>query len=257
MRSAARRRLCCLETPFLICKKVGNVRTTVQRMASSDNSADGGRTFMRTSAGVADRAPPLAAGARLGPWAVEAPIASGGMGQVYRARRADGVYDQAVALKLIHDNDPVRVDRFGAERQRLAEMDHPGIARIIDGGTHEDGRPWMAMELVEGAPIMPQASALPRKDRLRLFISLCSAVSHAHGRLVLHRDLKSQNVLLDSGGAVRLIDFGIASLARGRGCPQRQLHRRDGSARTAARRTAHGPDRHFRAGLHPSRTADR
>ncbi len=163
--------------------------------------------------------PPLTEGVRLGPWAVEAPIASGGMGQVYRAKRADGVYDQAVAVKLIHDNDPVRVDRFGAERQRLAEMDHPGIARIIDGGTHEDGRPWMAMELIEGAPIMPQASARPRNERLRLFVALCAAVSHAHGRLVLHRDLKSQNVLLDTKGAVRLIDFGIAALAGGETVP--------------------------------------
>lgn len=159
-------------------------------MASSDNSADGGRTFMRTSAGVADRAPPLAAGARLGPWAVEAPIASGGMGQVYRARRADGVYDQAVALKLIHDNDPVRVDRFGAERQRLAEMDHPGIARIIDGGTHEDGRPWMAMELVEGAPSCRRlppcrartacdcSSRFARQSRTPMVASCCTGTSN-------------------------------------------------------------------------------
>ncbi|MEE4317309.1 MAG: serine/threonine-protein kinase [Erythrobacter sp.] len=188
-------------------------------MTTSDNSGGSDRTFMRTSAGVDRSAPPLAEGVRLGPWAVEAPIASGGMGQVYRARRADGVYDQAVAVKLIHDNDPIRVDRFGAERQRLAEMDHPGIARIIDGGTHEDGRPWMAMELVEGAPIMPQASTLPRGERLRLFAELCAAVSHAHGRLVLHRDLKSQNVLLDAKGAVRLIDFGIAALAGGETVP--------------------------------------
>ncbi|MEE4288945.1 MAG: serine/threonine-protein kinase [Erythrobacter sp.] len=188
-------------------------------MTTSDKSGGQDRTFMRTSAGVARSAPPLTEGVRLGPWAIEAPIASGGMGQVYRARRADGVYEQAVALKLIHDNDPVRVDRFGAERQRLAEMDHPGIARIIDGGTHEDGRPWMAMELVEGAPIMPQAFALPRGDRLRLFAQLCAAVSHAHGRLVLHRDLKSQNVLLDDKGAVRLIDFGIAALAGGETVP--------------------------------------
>lgn len=174
---------------------------------------------MRTSAGVDQSAPPLSTGVRLAAWEVEAPIASGGMGQVYRARRADGVYDQAVAIKLIHDSDPVRVERFGAERQRLAEMDHPGIARIIDGGTHTDGRPWMAMELVEGAPILPQASDLSRNDRLRLFIALCCAVSHAHGRLVLHRDLKSQNVLLDSNGAVRLIDFGIAALAEGEVAP--------------------------------------
>lgn len=188
-------------------------------MTTSENSANGERTFMRTSAGVDRSAPLLSEGVRLGPWAVEAPIAAGGMGQVYRARRADGVYDQAVAVKLIHDSDPVRVDRFGAERQRLAEMDHPGIARIIDGGTHEDGRPWMAMELVEGAPIMPQASALPRGERLRLFVALCDAVSHAHGRLVLHRDLKSPNVLLDAKGAVRLIDFGIAALAGGETVP--------------------------------------
>ena len=188
-------------------------------MTTSDNSGGNDRTFMRTSAGVDRSAPLLTEGIRLGPWAVEAPIASGGMGQVYRARRADGIYDQAVAVKLIHDNDPVRVDRFGAERQRLAEMDHPGIARIIDGGTYEDGRPWMAMELVEGAPIMPLASALPRDERLRLFAQLCAAVSHAHGRLVLHRDLKSQNVLLDDKGAVRLIDFGIAALAGGETVP--------------------------------------
>jgi len=188
-------------------------------MANSKDSQGADRTFMRTSAGTDTSAPPLAAGVRLGPWAIEAAIASGGMGQVYRAMRADGVYNQAVAVKLIHDNDPVRVDRFGTERQRLAEMDHPGIARIIDGGTHDDGRPWMAMELVEGAPIMPQAFALPRNHRLRLFIGLVSAVSHAHGRLVLHRDLKAQNVLLDAAGAVRLIDFGIASLAEGETAP--------------------------------------
>lgn len=188
-------------------------------MTNTDSAMGSERTFMRTSAGVDRSAPPLDEGVRLGPWAVEAPIAAGGMGQVYRARRADGVYDQAVAVKLIHDSDPVRVERFGAERQRLAEMDHPGIARIIDGGTHEDGRPWMALELVEGAPIMPQAAALPQGERLRLFVALCEAVSHAHSRLVLHRDLKSPNVLLDAKGAVRLIDFGIAALAGGETVP--------------------------------------
>lgn len=150
---------------------------------------------------------------------MEAPIASGGMGQVHRTRRADGVYDQVVAVKLIHAIDPIRVERFGAERQRLAEMDHPGIARIIDGGTHADGRPWMAMELVEGDPIMPQASALLRDTKLRLFVALCSAVSHAHSQLVLHRDLKFPNVLLDSKRVVRLIDFGIASLAESEAPP--------------------------------------
>lgn len=173
------------------------------------------QTFMRTSAGVFAEGAVLAEGARLGAWAIEGPVAAGGMGQVYRARRADGVYDHAVAIKLIHDRDPVRVERFAAERQRLAAMDHPGIARIIDGGTHSDGRPWMAMELVEGLPLMPQAADLPLARRLRLFIDLCSAVGHAHGRLVLHRDLKSANVLLDSAGQVRLIDFGISALAEG------------------------------------------
>ncbi|MFN3591214.1 MAG: protein kinase domain-containing protein, partial [Thermaurantiacus sp.] len=174
---------------------------------------------MRTSAGPSGEAEALACGTRLGAWAVDAPIAAGGMGQVYRARRADGAYEQAVAVKLIHDRAPERVARFAAERQRLAEMDHPGIARIIDGGTHGDGRPWMAMELVEGAPIMPQAGALPRERRLRLFLDLCAGVAHAHGRLVLHRDLKSANVLLDANGTVRLIDFGIAALTEGEAAP--------------------------------------
>lgn len=184
-------------------------------MAADGDLRGADATFMRTSAGPGAVMAPLASGTRLGPWAVEAPIAAGGMGQVYRARRADGAYDQTVALKLIHDRAPERVARFAAERQRLAEMDHPGIARIIDGGMHDDGRPWMAMELVEGAPVMPQAMALSRDARLRLFIDLCAAVAHAHGRLVLHRDLKSANVLVDARGAVRLIDFGISALAEG------------------------------------------
>ena len=114
-----------------VCHKVGGKPGGTQRMANSNDSLGTDRTFMRTSAGSDRSAPPFMAGVRLGPWAIEAPIASGGMGQVYRAMRADGVYNQAVAVKLIHDNDPVRVDRFGAERQRLA------------------------MELVEGRPIMP------------------------------------------------------------------------------------------------------
>lgn len=171
-----------------------------------------GPAFMQTSAGMMVAQDTLEKGTRLGAWEVESTIASGGMGQVYRARRADGVYKQLVALKLIHDRDAQRVDRFAAERQRLAEMDHPGIARIIDGGTHDDGRPWMTMELVDGAPILPHAAALPRRRRLELFVSLCAAVAHAHGRLVLHRDIKTANVLLDSQGQPRLIDFGISTL---------------------------------------------
>lgn len=190
-------------------------------MSGNTDPSGSYRTFMRTSAAVDMQAAPLEAGTRLGAWAVETPIAAGGMGQVYRARRADGAYEQAVAIKLIHDRAPERVARFAAERQRLAEMDHPGIARIIDGGTHDDGRPWMAMELVEGDPIMPQAMEQSRDARLRLFIDLCAAVAHAHGRLVLHRDLKSANVLIDARGAVRLIDFGISTLAEGGEAPGR------------------------------------
>jgi tRNA A-37 threonylcarbamoyl transferase component Bud32/Tfp pilus assembly protein PilF len=172
--------------------------------------------FMRTALqGHRGEAPgnTLAAGAELGPWRVLRCIDSGGMGSVYEAERADGLYAQRAALKLIHSVDDALITAFERERQRLAQMDHPGIARIIDGGEAPDGRPFLVMEFVEGQPIDRALGALGASydEIVRTFLQVCDAVAHAHGRLILHQDIKPANVLLDATGKPRLIDFGIAS----------------------------------------------
>ena len=169
----------------------------------------------------------LTPGTRVGPWAIEDEIGWGGMGVVYRARRADGLHREAVALKVVKrgmDSAAV-VRRFAQERALLAGLDHPGIARLIDGGTAPDGRPYFALELVDGEPITSAADRrrLSVEDRVRLFLQVCEAVAHAHRRLVVHRDLKPSNVLVTSGdtvgdaagGRVKLLDFGVARLLDG------------------------------------------
>lgn len=156
----------------------------------------------------------LAAGSRVGPWRLEQRIGSGGMGQVWLARRDDGAYDQQAALKLVATHSPALCARFADERQRLARLEHPHIARIIDGGEDADGRPFMVMEYVDGAPVDRWSTQhrLDRKARAALLIDLCDALAHAHARLVLHLDIKSANVLVNTQGKLRLIDFGIAAL---------------------------------------------
>jgi tetratricopeptide (TPR) repeat protein/predicted Ser/Thr protein kinase len=155
----------------------------------------------------------LPQGTRIDVWELQGLVGQGGMGQVYRARRADGLYEQTVALKIISRDSALGNARFQNERRRLAQLEHPGIARIVDGGFTPDGRGYMAMEFVDGRPIDDHAShaGLSRDARFSLFERLCSAVSHAHARLILHRDIKPENVLVDGSGQVRLIDFGIAS----------------------------------------------
>ena len=176
-----------------------------------------GQSFMQTSVdpAAALTARVLAAGTDIGVWKIEQLIGTGGMGEVYRAHRGDGLYDQTVALKVMQvglETDRVRFER---ERQRLASLDHPGISRIIDGGQTPDDRPYMAMEYVHGTPIDQYSKGLNHREVLRLFGELCEAVSHAHGRLILHRDIKPSNVLVDNDGKMRLIDFGVASLLDG------------------------------------------
>ncbi|MDJ0657422.1 MAG: serine/threonine-protein kinase [Xanthomonadales bacterium] len=172
------------------------------------------RGFMATSAD-GDHADPeqLEPGSLLGPWKVLEHIGHGGMGDIYRAVRADGVYEHTVALKLIQGLDEARTARFDEERRQLAVMNHPNIARIIDGGQSDQGLPFMAMEFVDGQPINQhvQSLQLSRTDVLRMFLSVCSAVAHAHSRLILHRDIKADNVLVSADGDPRLIDFGIAT----------------------------------------------
>ncbi|MEO1310865.1 MAG: serine/threonine-protein kinase [Pseudomonadota bacterium] len=175
--------------------------------------------FMSTSVPGAEdplQHEPLAVGARIGVWRIEAFLGAGGMGEVYRAARADGLYDQTVALKLMRAGDETRLVRFHEERRRLAQLDHPGISRIIDGGVSNDDRPYIAMEFVEGATITEHADkhGLSKDQKIELIVALLDAVAHAHGAMILHRDIKPENVLVDRDGHVRLIDFGIsASLA--------------------------------------------
>ncbi|HEX5632427.1 MAG TPA: serine/threonine-protein kinase, partial [Gemmatimonadales bacterium] len=140
----------------------------------------------------------------------------GGMGAVYLAERADGLYEQRVALKLLKrgmDTDAV-LARFRAERQILASLDHPNIARLLDAGTTHDGLPFFAMEYVDGAPIDAWADARGAsvEDRVRLVLQVCAAVSYAHQRLVVHRDIKPLNILVTAEGVPKLLDFGIAKV---------------------------------------------
>ena len=135
---------------------------------------------------------------------------------MYRAERADGEFVQVVALKLVRrgfDGDDTTV-RFRRERQILAQLDHPSIARLLDGGLHTDGRPYFAMELVEGEPITTYCDRrrLSIDARVRLFCRVCDAVQYAHGRLIVHRDLKPANIFVTATGDLKLLDFGIAKL---------------------------------------------
>ncbi len=159
----------------------------------------------------------LAAGSRVGPYRVLRLLARGGMGYVYLAVREDD-YKKQVALKLIKrgmDSDEI-VRRFRNERQILANLDHPNIARILDGGTTADGLPYFVMEYVEGEPIDRYCDAhrLSTRERLELFRQVCAALHFAHQNLVVHRDLKPSNILITAAGVPKLLDFGIAKLLR-------------------------------------------
>jgi serine/threonine protein kinase/tetratricopeptide (TPR) repeat protein len=153
-------------------------------------------------------------GRAFGPYRVESEIARGGMGAVYLAQRADGEFEQRAALKVIKrgmDTDLV-LKRFRAERQILATLEHPNIARLLDGGSTEDGRPYFLMEYIEGQSIddFAEARKLGVRDRLALFLSVCDAVQYAHQHLIVHRDIKPGNILVTPEGVPKLLDFGIA-----------------------------------------------
>lgn len=160
-----------------------------------------------------------APGDRVGRYSIVGILGRGGMATVYEAERSDGMYDQVVALKVLRrglDTDRI-VGRFLAERQILSDFDHPNIARLLDGGATADGRPFLVMEKVDGAPLTSWAdeARLDIEARLRLFLQVCDAVQEAHRRAVVHRDLKPSNILVDGRGRVKLLDFGIAKLLDG------------------------------------------
>ena len=155
-------------------------------------------------------------GERVGPYRLEEEIGRGGMASVYRARRVDGAFEQEVAVKVVRPGLAAErlVQRLRAEREILSGLTHPNIARLLDGGTTDDGLPFLVLELVEGRPITTHADerGLGLRARLELFLEVVEAVEHAHRNLILHRDLKPSNILVTDEGRVRLLDFGIAKL---------------------------------------------
>jgi serine/threonine protein kinase len=156
-------------------------------------------------------------GVRLGAWRIIRSIGRGGMGEVYEAARAEGDFEQKVAIKLLSREASPYLERFQAERQFLAGLEHPGIARLYDGGLADDGRPYMVMEYVDGRPITEFCATTNAalRQRLELFIQVCDAVAYAHRNLIVHRDLKPSNILVTDEGTVKLLDFGIAKLIDG------------------------------------------
>ncbi|MEP6621696.1 MAG: tetratricopeptide repeat protein [bacterium] len=143
-------------------------------------------------------------------------LGSGGMGTVYEGVRADGVFDQRVAVKLIRSQLGASgmAARFRRERQILAALEHRNIARLLDGGATTQGEPYFVMEYVEGKSITEYCDerTLSIRERMRLFLQVCAAVHHAHGKLIVHRDLKPANMLVSEDGSVKLLDFGVAKL---------------------------------------------
>jgi eukaryotic-like serine/threonine-protein kinase len=159
-------------------------------------------------------------GTRLfGPYRLLRLIGQGGMGEVHLAERGDGAFEQRVALKLLPQPTPGLMRRFRQERQILARLEHPDIARLLDGGVGEDNIPYFAMEYVEGRPVTQYAwtEKLDISTTLRLFIRICDAVQYAHRNLVVHRDLKPSNILVTADGTPKLLDFGIAKVLQATG----------------------------------------
>jgi eukaryotic-like serine/threonine-protein kinase len=159
---------------------------------------------------------PLAPSPRIGPYKLERLLGRGGMGEVWQAVRDDGTFSKTVAIKimLIHLDNERLIERFLQERQLLASLDHPNIARILDGGRLEDGRPYTVMEYVEGLPIDRYCDErrVDLGGRISLFIQVCNSVEYLHKNGVIHRDLKPGNILVSTSGSVRLLDFGIARI---------------------------------------------
>lgn len=195
------------------CARDPALRRQVERLLAADAA---GSRFLESPPGELLR---LALdeqeeGRTLGPYRLLRKIGSGGMGTVYLARREDEHYQRDVAIKVLRSGlvSPETLRRFLAERQILARLEHPNIARLYDGGRTEDGRPYLVMERVHGLPVDESCDRrrLTVAERLVLFRKICAAVQYAHQNLLVHRDLKPGNILIDSDGEPKLLDFGIA-----------------------------------------------
>jgi WD40 repeat protein/TPR repeat protein len=179
---------------------------------------------------------PSLIGKRFGPYRVLALLGHGGMGSVWLADRVDGMFRRQVALKLIHPAlfGPAMTERLAREREILAGLDHPNIARLLDAGVADDAQPYLALEYVAGVPLTEYCDThrLSIRERLELFRQVLSAVQFAHAHLVIHRDLKPSNILVTEEGRVHLLDFGIAKLLTAAEAEETELTRLGGRALT-------------------------
>jgi non-specific serine/threonine protein kinase/serine/threonine-protein kinase len=194
------------------------LRSEIESLLLADTAAGSG--FLAPPPYAAEHEPlphNVLAGRRVGPYQLIAALGAGGMGEVYRAVRTDE-FTQEVAIKLVRASSPGAspfiAERLRTERQILASFNHPNIARLLDGGTTDEGVPYLVMELIEGQPITAYCDALKlsASARLGLFIEVCEAVQYAHQRMVIHRDLKPSNILVTAEGGPKLLDFGIAKI---------------------------------------------
>ena len=206
----------------LECNGESPLRAEIESLLAAHDDAGGFLDHPAELLALADMGPELPPvfdsleGTRLGPYQILSIVGQGGMGTVYRATRADADYHQDVAIKLLHrDLDRgSTLQRFRVERQILASLDHPNIARLLDGGATPDGRPYFVLEYIDGQTLSAyvEANQPSLRDRLELFRLICAAVQSAHQKLVVHRDLKPANILVTADGVPKLLDFGIAKL---------------------------------------------
>ena len=154
----------------------------------------------------------LQPGQHIGNYRILGVLGSGGTGEVYLVERADGLFEQRAALKRLRIEAAREWERFHAERQILARLDHPAIARLLDAGLDGEGRPYTVVEYVQGRGFLEHCAPLPLAERLRLFLQVCDAVAYAHTQLVIHRDIKPGNLMASAAGQVKLLDFGVAKL---------------------------------------------
>jgi eukaryotic-like serine/threonine-protein kinase len=198
----------------------GTLREEVEALLEADEGSgflDAGLPGLQSVAALSGNVDPE----RIGAFRIVRELGRGGMGVVYLGERADGQFEQTVAIKIVGADaaDDAMRRRFLSERSILAGLKHPHIARLLDGGITPDGRPYLILEYVDGLPITAYCDAhrLDIRARLRLFLDICAAVQHAHAQLIIHRDIKPGNILVDAEGRVHLLDFGIARLLAAEG----------------------------------------